>query len=171
MITIQRCLCIMLNTTNHRLKFFVDSLHVSKTEFAVEIGTSQPAMSAILSGQRPLSRGMIARIKERYPKLNVVWLQTGEGDMVVNTQNGSVNQYVGGDGNNYNNSPVFGKVEEEETDINIIELSENSAPEDLMNEIYRLRATLFSKDEEIKKLKRGLTDKKKEIKTLKSILK
>lgn len=157
----------MLNTTNQRLKFFVDSLHVSTTEFAVEIGTSQPAMSAILSGQRPLSRGMIARIKEHYPKLNVVWLKTGEGDMVVSTGNGSVNQFVGRDGNNYNNSPVFGKVEEEETDITIIELNENSAPKDLMNEIIRLRATLFSKDEEIKKLKRDLSDKKKELRGLK----
>lgn len=161
----------MLNTTNQRLKFFVDSLHVSTTEFATEIGTSQSAMSAILLGQRPLSRGMTARIKAHYPKLNVAWLQTGEGDMVISTQNGSVNQYVGRDGSNYNNSPVFGKVEEEETDINIIELNENSAPKDLMNEIYRLRATLFSKDEEIKKLKRDLSNKKKELKELKGMKK
>lgn len=91
--------------------------------------------------------------------------------MVVSTGNGSVNQFVGRDGNNYNNSPVFGKVEEEETDITIIELNENSAPKDLMNEIIRLRATLFSKDEEIKKLKRDLSDKKKEIKGLKGVKK
>lgn len=157
----------MLNTVSQRLKFFVNSLHVSDTAFGVDIGTSQSAISQILAGKRPLSRGMIARIKARHPKLNVVWLMTGEGDMIVNTQSGSVNQYVGRDGSNYNNSPVFGKVEEEGTDINIIELKENSAPKDLMNEIYRLRATLFSKDEEIKKLKRDLADKKKEIKELK----
>lgn len=159
--------CIMLNTTNQRLKFFMQSLGLNGTEFATELGTSQPTMSAILSGKRSLSRGMISRVKLHYPRLNVVWLQTGEGDMVVNTQNGSVNQYVGRDGNNYNNSPVFGKVEEEEADINIIELNEDSAPKDLMNEIYRLRAMLFSKDEEIKKLKRDLSDKKKELKGLK----
>ncbi len=159
----------MLNTTNQRLKFFVDSLHVSTTEFATEIGTSQSAMSAILLGHRPLSRGMTARIKAHYPKLNVTWLQTGEGDMVVNTQNGSVNQYVGRDGNNYNNSPMFGESTEEteKTDITIIELNENSDPKDLMREIHRLKALLFDREQEIKKLKRDLSDKKKEIKGLK----
>lgn len=159
----------MLNTTNQRLKFFVDSLHVSTTEFATEIGTSQSAMSAILLGQRPLSRGMTARIKAHYPKLNVTWLQTGEGDMVVNTQNGSVNQYVGRDGNNYNNSPMFGEVAEEteETNISIIELNENSDSKDLMREIHRLKALLFDQEQEIKKLKRDLSDKKKELKGLK----
>ncbi len=156
----------MLNTTNQRLKFFVDSLHVSTTEFATEIGTSQSAMSAILLGQRPLSRGMTARIKAHYPKLNVTWLQTGEGDMVVNTQNGSVNQYVGRDGNNYSNSPIFGEVVEE-ADINILELNENSDPKDLMREIHRLKALLFDREQEIQKLKRDLSDKKKEIKGLK----
>lgn len=163
----------MLSTTNQRLKFFVDSLHVSTTEFATEIGTSQSAMSAILLGQRPLSRGMTARIKAHYPKLNVAWLQTGEGDMVVNTQNGSVNQYVGGDGNTYNNSPIFGETvkETEDVDLTIVELNENSDPKDLMREIHRLKALLFDREQEIQKLKRDLADKKKENRTLKSKLK
>lgn len=157
----------MLNTTNQRLKFFVDSLHVSTTEFATEIGTSQPAMSAILLGQRPLSRGMAARIKAHYPKLNVAWLQTGEGDMIINTHSGGINQYVGRDGNNYNNSPVFGKVNEEDKDITIVELNENSDPKDLMREIHLLKALLFDREQEIQKLKRDLSDNKKEIKGLK----
>lgn len=160
----------MLNTTNQRLKFFVDSLHVSTTEFATEIGTSQSAMSAILLGQRPLSRGMTARIKAHYPKLNVVWLQTGEGDMVVNTQNGGVNQFVGRDGKNYNNC-VLPTGQIEETDVTVIELNENSDPKDLMREIHRLKALVFDRDEEFKKLKRDLADKKKENRTLKSKLK
>lgn len=89
--------------------------------------------------------------------------------MVVNTQNGSVNQYVGRDGSNYNNSPIFGEVveETEEADINIIELSESSDPKDLMREIHRLKALLFDREQEIQKLKRDLSDKKKELKGLK----
>lgn len=157
----------MLNTVNQRLKFFVDSLGVSKTEFATELGTSQSAISAILLGQRPLSRGMTARIKARHPELNVAWLMTGTGDMVVNTQTGSVNQYVGRDGSNYNNSPMV--VEKlEEIDEPIVELSVDSNPKDLLNEIQRLRAMLFSKDEEIKRLKKTISANKKELKTLKA---
>ena len=88
--------------------------------------------------------------------------------MVVNTQNGGINQYVGRDGRNYNNSPIFGEVvEETEENVNITELNESSDPKNLMKEIHRLKALLFDREQEIQKLKRDLADKKKEIKGLK----
>lgn len=161
---------IMLNTVNQRLKFFVDSLHVSATSFGTDIGTSQSAISQILTGKRPLSPGMLGRIKARHPKLNVKWLLTGEGDMIEDTPKGGVNQYVGRDGNNYNNSPTFAE-NIDEIDKQIVELTVNSAPKDLMSEIHRLKALLFDRDEEIKKLKSDIEKKKKEIKALKEKLK
>lgn len=132
----------MLSTTNQRLKFFVDSLHISKTEFAAELGTSQPTMSQILSGKRPLSRGMVARIKAHYPKLNVTWLQTGEGDMALGVQTPGVSQFVGGNGSNYNNSPML-KESVGRVDETVVELTVNSDPKELMNEIHRLKALFF----------------------------
>lgn len=153
----------MLNSVNQRLRFFKDSLGLNTTEFATELGTSQSAMSHILAGRRPLSRGMIARIKRQYPKLNEAWLLTGEGDMVVCSSSSGNISYVNRDGTQQvansgsiiaNNPMLSGQYTEvEET---YIELTINSDPKDLMAEIHRLRSMLFSKDEEIKRLKEKL---------------
>lgn len=71
-----------MKTIQERLSDFITSTQSTVTSFASEIGTSQPSLSAILNGTRPLSRGMIARINQAYPSLNADWLLTGEGDML-----------------------------------------------------------------------------------------
>lgn len=150
----------MLNSTNQRLNFFVKSKHLKVSEFAIEIGTSQPTMSLILAGKRPLSRGMIARIKAHYPQLNVQWLLTGEGDMVVNSNSGGVSNFADRNGRIYNNSYVLeesaGEVEE-----TIVEFNENTEPKELVREIHRLKALLFDRDEKIKILEEKLSQSKK----------
>lgn len=143
---------VALNSTSQRLKFFIESKHLKARELAVEIGTSQPAVSEILNGKRTLSRGMIARIKAHYPQLNIQWLLTGEGDMAIcSADKKTNNQFVGRDGNNYNESIVINEDGEKE-DV-FIELTEMSDPKDLMREIHRLKAIIFDRDEEIKRLK------------------
>lgn len=72
----------MGNSPNQRLCEFCKFKAVSGTLLAEQLGTSQPTVSAILSGKRNLSRGMVARITERYPDLNSNWLMTGEGNML-----------------------------------------------------------------------------------------
>ncbi len=79
-----------LGSPNARLDKFIRSMNITRTELALILGSSQPSMSAILSGGRNLSRGMIARIKEQYPMLNVDWLLTGNGEMLKDGNNGSV---------------------------------------------------------------------------------
>lgn len=148
------------NTINQRLDFFRKSLHINKTEFATELKTSQPAISAILSGKRPLSRGMMARIKQLHPELNLIWLETVMGDMVITQHPGTVYQYTSQGGDNYNHSLVMPLQTDE---VEIVELNENSSPKDLMKEIHRLKALLFDKDEELKKVKRELVETKKKL--------
>ncbi|MDE6415889.1 MAG: helix-turn-helix domain-containing protein [Duncaniella sp.] len=72
----------MKHTLNERLDIFRRHIGLSQTEFAESLGTSQPTISAILSGSRSLSKGMIARIRERFPDLNTEWMRTGEGKML-----------------------------------------------------------------------------------------
>lgn len=156
----------MPNTVNQRLDFFRKSLHINKTELATELKTSQPAISAILSGKRPLSRGMIARIKQLHPELNVIWLETGLGDMVITQRDGIVYQSTNQGGDNYNHSLVMPQ-QTDEIDVEIVELNENSSPKDLMSEIHRLKALLFDRDEEIKKVKNELAKAKKQLKAKK----
>ena len=154
----------MLNTVNQRLDFFRQSLHISKTEFATELKTSQSAMSQILSGKRPLSRGMIARIKQNHPRLNEQWLLTGEGDMIICNDKGGIYQFVGRDGTNYNDSLVL----EEKVDEEVVELTEKSSGKKLMAEIHRLKILLFDKEEEFKKVKNELVETKKRLKAQRS---
>lgn len=91
-------------TVNQRFKRFLEELHISAAEFADVIGSARPSISLIAGGKRPLSRGMIARIKNQYPQLNLAWLESGEGDMFLTAS--GVSQFVGGNGSNYNNSLV-----------------------------------------------------------------
>lgn len=70
------------NSSNIRLKEFLKHKCISGTGLAELLGTSQPTISAILSGRRNLSEGMIARISRVFPELNISWLHTGEGDML-----------------------------------------------------------------------------------------
>lgn len=72
----------MPDTPYGRLDVFVKRMNITRTELADRLGTSQPTVSAILSGKRNLSRGMIARISEQYPEINITWLLTGEGEML-----------------------------------------------------------------------------------------
>lgn len=147
----------MYSATNQRLRFFINSLQITATQFALEIGTSQPSMSAILSGKRPISRGMAARIKKHYPQLNISWLENGQGDMLA-SDHGGVNQFIGHDGNIYNNSSVMTeKVSEDIVEVNAGRIG---------MEVYRLKAMIFDRDEEIKELKRQLAEKDNELKTL-----
>lgn len=71
-----------MTTTNSRLSLFLKAKGLTGTELADRVGTSQPTISAILSGKRNLSRGMIARVAKLYDDLNIDWLLTGEGEML-----------------------------------------------------------------------------------------
>lgn len=69
-------------TEYQRLSHFLNIKNLSITEVAKMLGTSQPSLSAILKGDRPLSRGMKARFSKLFPDLDSTWLETGEGEML-----------------------------------------------------------------------------------------
>lgn len=85
----------MNQSPNYRLDMFVKHIRITRTELAEKLGTSQPTISAILSGKRTLSRGMIARIGEQFSCLNLDWLQTGEGEMLQTDERGNA-RFIGG---------------------------------------------------------------------------
>ena len=65
-----------------RLNLFTSEIGITRTALAEKLGTSQPTISSILSGNRALSKGMIARICDAFTDLNPSWLLTGEGEML-----------------------------------------------------------------------------------------
>lgn len=76
----------METTVNQRLGKFLKNQGINQGEFAETVGTSRTTASALISGGRQLSQGMLARILEKFPTLNKDWLINGNGAM-LNTTN------------------------------------------------------------------------------------
>lgn len=154
----------MESSENQRLKTFLESLRLTTTEFARVIETSQPAVSAIVSGKRAISKGMEARISDAYPQLNMDWLKTGKGEMIQSTATRSVNSVSdGGMATLGDLSPIFKdiKLEIEECfedntgdtkamQARIKKLYKQVAQ--LENEVANLQGKISAKDEVIKML-------------------
>lgn len=77
-------LACMEISVGQRLGIFLKCSKISQIDFAKSLGTSRTSISAIVSGSRPLTSGMIARILEMYPQVNRIWLLEGKGDMTTN---------------------------------------------------------------------------------------
>ena len=154
----------MLNTTNQRLNHFVKYLGLTHKEFAVELKTSQTAISAILSGSRSLSRGMVARIASKFPMLNLKWLHNGEGEMLNSNKDGGDSDFIGGNGDIIKKNTIIEEIVEDST-VESVSDDPNAA-----TEITRLKSRLFDMEEEIASLKAKLKRKEKEIKELKAQL-
>lgn len=81
----------------NRLKFFMDKENITSSQFADSCRIPRPTMSQILNGRnKKISDELIAKIHAAYPRLSVLWLMFGEGDMAINSntqiseaQNGS----------------------------------------------------------------------------------
>ena len=60
---------------------------LSATRFADEIGVQRSSISHILSGRNKPSYDFIMRIVDKYPEIDVSWLLTGKGNMIVKKSN------------------------------------------------------------------------------------
>ena len=69
-----------------RIKAFMASGNISSTQFADACGIPRPTLSQILSGRnKKISDEVISKIHEAYPRLSVLWLLFGEGEMITPT--------------------------------------------------------------------------------------
>lgn len=65
-----------------RLKFLIENLGVTSSQFADKCDIARPTLSQLLSGRnKKISNLIIEQIHKAYPGLSVVWLLFGEGDM------------------------------------------------------------------------------------------
>ena len=76
------------NTVKDRLITYLSEKKLSKAEFGRRIGASSAFVTSMRKSMQP---DKIERIAQEFPDLNIVWLQTGEGEML----NGSAEK-VGG---------------------------------------------------------------------------
>lgn len=64
-----------------RIKQIIARYGLTQTEFAKQLGVSKGLVSQIMSGGRQISNETISRIENSFPRVNHIWLTTGEGDM------------------------------------------------------------------------------------------
>lgn len=66
----------------NRLTAFMETRGIGSTQFADSCGIPRPTLSQILSGRnKKISDAVIAKIHKAYPRLSVMWLLFGEGEM------------------------------------------------------------------------------------------
>ncbi len=82
-----------------RLKYFMEQMGVSVTQFADNTGIQRSSMSQILSGRnQKISIITIGKIYEAYPNLSLTWLLSGKGAMLVDGELPRVSDTPAGEG-------------------------------------------------------------------------
>lgn len=68
-----------------RLKDYIGFENVTLAQFADSCGIPRPTLSQLLNGRnKKVSDELISKIHDAYPRLSVMWLMFGEGNMLVN---------------------------------------------------------------------------------------
>ncbi len=68
-----------------RLKDYIGFENVTLAQFADSCGIPRPTLSQLLNGRnKKVSDELISKIHDAYPRLSVMWLMFGEGDMLIN---------------------------------------------------------------------------------------
>ena len=67
-----------------RLKLFMDYLQVTNSQFADQCGIARPSLSQLLNGRnKKISDVLVKQIHDQFPRLSILWLMFGEGDMLM----------------------------------------------------------------------------------------
>lgn len=69
-----------------RIKYFMNFAQISSSQIADTCKIPRPTISQILNGRnKKISDEIINKIHIAYPKLSMLWLMFGEGDMMLNS--------------------------------------------------------------------------------------
>ena len=77
-----------MESVKERLNSYLTEKKVNKAEFARKIEVSNAFVNSI---RKSISPEKIHKIKEQFPDLNIEWLMTGEGDMIIGEVSGNNN--------------------------------------------------------------------------------
>ncbi len=65
-----------------RLKYYIESLGITVSNFADACGIPRPSMSQLLTGRnKKVSNTLLEQIHAAYPELSIMWLMFGEGNI------------------------------------------------------------------------------------------
>jgi len=69
--------------TIHRIMLLIKHLGISARQFDISIGTANGYILRMQKNNASVGSDVIERIVKLYPQVNLVWLITGNGDMLV----------------------------------------------------------------------------------------
>lgn len=68
-----------------RLKYYIEHLQLSVSQFADSAQIPRPTLSQILSGRnKKISNEVLTKLHDAFPELNISWLLFGDGPMCLN---------------------------------------------------------------------------------------
>lgn len=129
-------------------------LKFNKKTFTEILGNSTPqSYTNFLNGSSGLSLRMIRGLKQYDPRINIDWVLTGQGQMLLSNDNSNNQKIINGDGNN----TQIGHNSEFNSNSSIN--SNTKEIEYLKKEIEHLKTVLDEKDERLKDREGRLKDK------------
>ena len=125
-----------------RLRKFIDYKGISRYKFYKDLGLS----NGFLDKEGNIGSDKCEKIIYQYPDLNIIWLITGEGEMLYNsTKNHNVNQSIIGNNNistGYGSIEVSGEKLEEKLILSQQLEEKNNQIKDLLIEQKKLQNTI-----------------------------
>lgn len=103
-----------------RIKAVIANLGITDSQFADRCGITRPTLSLLLAGKnKKISDVMLTQIHEAFPKISILWLLFGEGEMFKNENspqdfNSSVDE----------NSIFPGNPKDDEEQLNLVNLKQ-----------------------------------------------
>ena len=123
----------------NRIKAVIAALGLSDSQFADRCGISRSTLSLLLSGKnKKMSDIMLTQIHDAFPKVSIIWILFGEGEMFVND---IVNEKQADENNENQIFRRSGEINEEE--LNLVNLKQL---ENIIKEVVNKSFELSQKD-------------------------
>lgn len=99
-----------------RIKTVINTLGISDSQFADACGISRPTLSLLLSGKnKKISDVMLSQIHNAFPKISILWLLFGEGEMYKEENSDNEKN------KNSDENPIFpSNSKEDEDQLNLV---------------------------------------------------
>ncbi len=117
----------MNNKVNLRLYSILNHLEITQKKLAEDLQITRQTLEKNLKGISYPNYATIFKLKEYYPEINMNWLISGEGDMIIkNIENNILEEPIAKYSNSYKDEEII-KLIKTQTDINskVIKLLED----------------------------------------------
>ncbi|MDB9961240.1 hypothetical protein OAD62_04010 [Oceanihabitans sp.] len=81
-----------MSKTIHRIMLLIKYLGISARQFDISIGTANGYILRMQKNNASVGSDVIERIVKLYPQVNLVWLITGKGDMLIPDETDTISE-------------------------------------------------------------------------------